>query len=71
MKDFYDMMKETERKACFTKKKHIKRYMKFIEQFAENPSMELSMICQACANVLHEKYGMEWGEIEDIELAVY
>lgn len=71
MKDFYDMMKETEGKACFTKEKHIERYMKFIEQFAENPSMELSMICQACANVLHEKYGMEWGEIEDIELAVY
>jgi len=71
MKDFYDMMKEAERKLTFTKEKHIERYKKLIESFAGNPSMEISMVCTACVNVLHEKYGMEWSEIESIEMAVY
>lgn len=71
MVDMFKMMVKTEWKMTFTKEKAIKRYKRLIELFYQNPTLQMSMVCDACANVMHDKYKMSWEQIEEVEISVY
>lgn len=70
MMNFLDQLTTAEFNKCFTLEGQIERYKELCRVFAETPSIEMSCICDAAATVLHEKYNMDWDEIETLESEV-
>ena len=67
MKELY----EAEYRKTFTVEGGIKRYQNLCRMFVEDSCMEMSLIVDAAAQVLHDKYGLDWGEIEELEINAY
>lgn len=68
------MMKElfnAEYTKTFTVEGGIERFQRLVRMFADDASMEMSIIVDAAAEVLNRKYGLDWAEIEKIEIAAY
>lgn len=53
----------------WNKEGHIKEYKKLAEMFNEKPSMEISSIMSDRAIVLHDRFGISWEEIDELETA--
>lgn len=66
-KDLY----RAEYSKTFTLEGGIARYQKLVKMFADNASMEMSIIVDTAAQVLHSKYGLDWSDIEAYEIAAY
>lgn len=69
--NFFEKLHEAEYNKTFTVEGGIARYTELVKMFADKATIEMSIIVDAAAEVLHEKYGMDWDEIEKIELAAY
>lgn len=67
MKNFYTDLYKAEYTKTFTVEGCIERYKKLNARFLEDTSIEMSIICDACAQVLHNKYGVDYETIEAIE----
>ncbi|RKJ46581.1 hypothetical protein D7X98_04300 [bacterium 1XD8-76] len=48
---------------------HIKEYRKLAKMFGKTPTMEISSIMSERAVVLHDRFGMSWKDIEELEIA--
>ncbi len=59
----YDEMYE------WLKNGHIAEYRKLSEMFSCNPSIELSNLMSARADVLVQHFGLTWEQIEELEVA--
>ena len=55
----------------FIKEQAIDRYKMMCRMFADNSTMELSIIMSEHADKLHNEFGMEYNEIENIEIEVF
>ena len=53
----------------WNKEGHIKEYKKLAEMFNKKPSMEISSIMSDRAIVLHDRFGISWEEIDELETA--
>ena len=56
---------------AFVKKQAIERYKLMCRMFANNSTMELSILMGEQADKLHNAFGMEYDEIEAIEIEVF
>ena len=56
---------------AFVKEQAINKYKMLVEMFSRKPSMELSCMMSDHADRLHKVFGLSYGEIEDIEIAVF
>lgn len=54
---------------AWTKEGNIKEYKKLAKLFNNNPTMELSAMMSDCAEILHDRFGVSWEEIEEMEMA--
>lgn len=52
----------------FLKEKAIKAFRIAVQMFARNPSMEASLFAAEKAEYLNNLHGMDWDEIEAIEI---
>lgn len=59
----YEALKE------WNKQGHIDHYKQLAKMAATNLTMELSIMMGEAADTLHNHFGMEWSEIEEIEIA--
>ena len=55
----------------WTKEEHIREYKRLAEMFAKNGTMEISSMISDQKLVLHDSFGMDWEEIEDLENEVF
>lgn len=55
----------------FLKKKAITHFRMLHELFAYKPTIELGIACQEQADELHNKYGLSWEELEELENKIY
>jgi len=53
---------------AFIKNKAIEAYIKAVQIFASHSTMENSIYCTEKAEILVEKYGYTWDEIEALEI---
>ena len=53
----------------WNKKGHIEEYKKLAKMFNQHATMELSSMMSDRAEVLHNRFGMSWEEIEALEIA--
>lgn len=53
----------------WNKEEHIREYKKPAEMFNQHATMELSSIMSDRADVLHNRFGISWEEIEELEIA--
>ena len=54
---------------AFLKKQAIKAYRIACEMFAIHPDMEHSLYASERADILNNQFGMDWDEIEALEIA--
>lgn len=66
--NFIEQLTAAEWGKTFTVAGAIERYKALCQMFANSRNMELSHICNAAEIVLHDKYGMDWDEIEAISI---
>ena len=52
----------------FLKEQAIRSYQIACQMFARHPEMEYSIYADEKAEVLHDQFGMNWEEIEEIEI---
>lgn len=55
----------------FVKRQAIDRYKLMCRRFAECSSMELSILMSEQADKLHNQFGMDYNEIEALEIEVF
>lgn len=55
----------------FIKTQAIEAYKKAVELFANNSTLENSIYVDSKAEILVNRYGFTWDEIEDLEIATY
>ena len=56
----------------FRKEQAINRYKMMCQMFArQDAGMELSILMSEQADLLHNQFGMDYNEIEDIEIEVF
>ena len=53
----------------WTKQGKIGEYKRLAKMFADKASMEISVKMSEAALVLHDQFGLEWDEIEAMEIA--
>ena len=53
----------------WNKQGHINRYKKLAKMFSNNPTMELNVMMCKCADILVERFGLTYNDIEQIELS--
>ena len=56
---------------AFLKEKAVESYKRAVRHFAECASYEASAYCDEKAEILHRVYGLDWAEIEEIEIEAY
>ena len=56
---------------AFLKKQAIKAHRIACEMFAIHPDMEHSIYASEKADILNKQFGMNWEEIEALEIAAY
>lgn len=56
---------------AFVKQKAVDRYKMMCRRFANSSSMELSILVSEQADKLHKVFGMDYNEIEAIEIEVF
>lgn len=64
----FNELTATEWNKTFTVQGAIERYKELCRMFANDPTIEISMICEAAVKVMHDKYGVDFDEIERFEL---
>lgn len=52
----------------FIKKQAIDRFIQLHQHFVKHPTMEMSIACSEQAERLHDQFGFEWDEIEELEI---
>lgn len=62
---------EAEYRKTFTVEGGIRRYQILCQMFVEDSCMEMSLIVDTVAQVLHNKYGLGWDEIEELAINAY
>ena len=55
----------------YLKQQDIEQFKKLHRMFAEKPDIAMGIICDKQAERLHDMYGFEWDEIEQMEIEVY
>lgn len=63
--------KNHEKLIDWTREGHIREYKRLSEMFANNAKMEISSMMSDLSLVLHDRFGMDWEEIESIENEAY
>lgn len=53
----------------FVKEEAIRAYKRSVELFVEKPTFEHSLYSDEKAEYLHTEFGMDWDEIEEIEIS--
>lgn len=53
---------------AFLRRRAVEAYRRAVELFARRPGMEAALYAAGCAEVLADQHGMDWEEIEAIEL---
>lgn len=53
------------------KEGHVRWYKTLMKVFINNPTMECSSRLSDQSVLLHDKYGLSWDEIEEIEISCY
>ena len=56
---------------AFVKQQAVDRYKLMCRMFANNSTMELSVLMSEQADKLHNTFGMDYNEIEAIEIEVF
>ncbi len=51
------------------KEQAVKRFKNSVWLFWKNMDMESSIYSTTCGEVLHDEFGMDWSEIEELETA--
>lgn len=69
--NFFEKLYDAEYTKTFTKEGGIERYKTLVKMFAKEATMEMSIIVDTAGEILHDKYGMDWDEIEAVEIAAY
>lgn len=55
----------------FRKNQAVEAYKTAIRMFEEHSDMEHSIFADEKAEILHNQFGLDWNEIEAIEISVY
>lgn len=61
--------KNKEQLEAWTKAGNIEEYKQLVKLFNNNPTMELSSMMSDRAEILHDRFGVSWEEIEQMEMA--
>ena len=69
--DFQQQLYNAEYNKTFTVQGGIERFLKLAKEFVKNKSAEISLIVDTAAQVLHDKYGLDYGTIETLEIEAY
>ena len=67
MNTIYGTFKNHEELEAYSKAQKINEYRKLAKRFAENASMELSVMLSDISIVLHDRFSLTWEEIEALE----
>ena len=69
--NFIQQLYDAEYSKTFTVQGGIERFLKLAKEFVKNKSSEMSLIVDTAAQVLHDKYGLDYGTIETLEIEAY
>ena len=68
---FYKELYDAEYSKSLTVEGGIERFLKLAKEFVKNKSIEMSLIVDIAAQVLHDKYKLDYGTIETLEIEAY
>lgn len=68
---FIQQLYEAEYSKTLTVRGGIERFLKLVKEFDKNKSIEMSLIVDIAAQVLHDKYKLDYGTIETLEIEAY
>ena len=54
----------------FLKRRALEAFKNAHELFYYSPTYAMGIECERCAGVLHDKHGMSWDEIEELEAKI-
>ena len=67
---FIQQLYYAEYSKTFTVQGGIERFLKLVKEFVKNKSIEMSLIVDIAAQVLHDKYKLDYGTIEALVILV-
>lgn len=68
---FIQQLYDAEYSKTLTVQGGIERFLKLAKEFVKNKSTEMSLIVDTAAQVLHDKYKLDYGTIETLEIEAY
>lgn len=68
---FIQQLYDAEYSKTLTVQGGIERFLKLAKEFIKNKSTEMSLIVDTAAQVLHDKYKLDYGTIETLEIEAY
>jgi len=69
--NFIQQLYDAEYSKTLTVHGGIERFLKLAKEFVKNKSAEMSLIVDTAAQVLHDKYKLDYGTIEALEIEAY
>ena len=69
--NFIQQLYDAEYSKTLTAHGGIERFLKLAKEFVKNKSAEMSLIVDTAAQVLHDKYKLDYGTIEALEIEAY
>lgn len=68
---FIQQLYAAEYRKTLTVQGGMERFLKLVKEFDKNKSIEMSLIVDIAAQVLHDKYKLDYGTIETLEIEAY